>query len=186
MAHIRTTSAEQAAGDLKKVYGEAQKRAGRVSNAVMAQGLCPPVLRASWEMQEAIMWGDGPLSPADREMIALVVSSANHCEYGMHAHAHALSQRVSDEHLVGALSRDYRLARLDERARAILDFAVLVSKDVHLVSRASVQELRAHGLTDEEVLMVVQVTSFINYENRLVDALGVALESFEAVAPPSA
>lgn len=176
MAYIRTVPADKAEGELAEAYTTAASRSGM--NQVQLQSLVPSLLKASHGFADALFHGDGPLSRADREMIAVVVSSANNCFYAVHAHAHELAKETDDEVLVMALQRDYRTARVDARVRAILDFAVLVTKDVHLVSKVTVQELVYGGLSEEEVLAVVQVTAFVNYENRLLDALGVDPEGY--------
>lgn len=178
MAYIRTVAAEDAPDDVAKSYELASARS--CLNAAKLQSLLPSTLTASAAFHGALMHETSPLTRAEREMIAVVVSSANLCTYGTEVHAHELRKEVDDDTLVTALMRDYRAARVDERIRAILDFAVLITKDVHLVSKVSVQELLYGGLSEEEVLAVVQITCFINYENRLVDALGADPESFAA------
>lgn len=82
--------------------------------------------------------------------------------------------------MVQQIKSDYRQAKLDARTRALLDYAVAVTRDVHQVSRATIDGLRAHGLTDEEILDATQIIGLFNYYNRLVDALGVEPEDFMA------
>lgn len=74
--------------------------------------------------------------------------------------------------------RDHRDAAIDDKTRALLDFAVRVTEDVHGVTRETVSELRAVGYSDTDVLDAVQIIGFLNYYNRLVDALGVEPEDF--------
>ena len=54
----------------------------------------------------------------------------------------------------------------------------LLTDDAHAVTRTTVEDLRSKGLTDEDVLNVVQITGFFNYYNRMADALGVEPEDF--------
>jgi len=74
--------------------------------------------------------------------------------------------------------RDYRRAPLDARTRALMDYAVLVTRDAHAVTDATIDGLRAHGWSDEDVLIATQVIGFFNYYTRMVDALGVEPEDF--------
>ncbi len=71
---------------------------------------------------------------------------------------------------------DYRSAPLDAPTRALLDFAHLVTSDVHAVSPAVLEGLRRHGFRDEDILDAVHVIGFFNYYTRLADALGVEPE----------
>ncbi len=81
MAWIKMVEPEQATGELKREYDQAVRRAGRVFNILKVQSLNPCALRASMEMYLATMYGPSGLSRAEREMLATVVSWANHCFY---------------------------------------------------------------------------------------------------------
>lgn len=81
MAWIKTIGERQADGLLGKVYEAAVKRAGRVFNILGVQSLNPEVLRASMGLYFEMMHKASPLSRAQREMIAVVVSRVNECHY---------------------------------------------------------------------------------------------------------
>ena len=81
MAWIKVVEPEEAAGDLKREYDAAVDRAGMVFNILKVQSLNPQCLRASMQMYHAAMYGPSGLSRAEREMLATVVSWANHCFY---------------------------------------------------------------------------------------------------------
>lgn len=69
------------------------------------------------------------------------------------------------------------MADLTTRERAILEYAVKLTNTPSEMVEDDVQQLRAEGLSDAEILDVCQVTSYYAYANRLVDGLGVELES---------
>ena len=81
MAWIETVAPEKAEGLLGRIYQAAVKRAGRVFGVLRLQSLNPSTLRSSTELYRGIMFGESPLSRAEREMIAVVVSKANDCHY---------------------------------------------------------------------------------------------------------
>ena len=81
MAWIKNIALEDARGLLKKVYDEALKRAGRVWNITSVMSLNPSVARTSMAFYTSVMHGRSPLSRGQREMLAVVVSSANCCVY---------------------------------------------------------------------------------------------------------
>jgi uncharacterized peroxidase-related enzyme len=81
MPWIRVFSLEEATGSLKSHYEAAIKRAGRIWNIVSIMGQNPRALKASMDFYGAIMHGESPLSRGRREMLATVVSAANHCTY---------------------------------------------------------------------------------------------------------
>jgi uncharacterized peroxidase-related enzyme len=79
--YIRLIDEAEADGPLKEEYDAAVDRAGKVFNILKAMSLNPPVLRASMELYQAIMFGDSSLSRRERELLATVTSSAQDCYY---------------------------------------------------------------------------------------------------------
>ncbi len=81
MPYIRQITIDQASGLVKKELEKAVARAGRVWNIVQIMSLNGRVLKSSMEMYGATMFADSPLTRAQREMLAVVVSKVNHCVY---------------------------------------------------------------------------------------------------------
>ena len=81
MPHIKQITIDSATGLLKRELENAIKRAGRVWNIVQIMSLNARVLKASMDMYGAAMFAKSPLSRQQREMLAVVVSRANHCLY---------------------------------------------------------------------------------------------------------
>jgi alkylhydroperoxidase family enzyme len=79
---IRWLFDEEATGLLRKEYEAALKRAGKIWNIVRIMSLRPPALQASMRLYGSLIHQTSPkLGRAEREMIAVVVSQANHCHY---------------------------------------------------------------------------------------------------------
>ena len=81
MPHLRLIEVDEATGALAEEYAAALSRAGKVFNIVKAMCLNPRVLNRSMELYKAIMFGPSELSRAERELLAVVVSTANDCHY---------------------------------------------------------------------------------------------------------
>jgi alkylhydroperoxidase family enzyme len=81
MAWIRQVPDHEAGGILKAHYDAAIRRAGKVWGIVRLMSPNPAVLEASMNLYRAIMFGESPLSRAQREMLAVVVSRVNGCHY---------------------------------------------------------------------------------------------------------
>lgn len=81
MPYIRQVGDDEATGDCKRELELARKRAGRVWNIVRVMTPNPAVLRASMDLYKAVMHGSSPLTRFQRELLAVVVSRANHCAY---------------------------------------------------------------------------------------------------------
>ncbi len=85
---------------------------------------------------------------------------------------------TGDDELATQVRRDYRNAALDPKTRALMDFAVQVTREPGTVTRRAIDDLRGHGWTDEEILTATEVIGFFNYYARMADALGVEPEDF--------
>ncbi|MCY3765202.1 MAG: carboxymuconolactone decarboxylase family protein [Gemmatimonadetes bacterium] len=81
MSYIDVIPPDRATGLLKKLYDAALKRAGKIWNIVSVMSPNPPAMKASLDFYGTLMHGPSPLSRARREMLAVVVSAANHCVY---------------------------------------------------------------------------------------------------------
>lgn len=81
MAWIHTIRDDDATGLLARIYDAARKRAGRVYNVLRLQSNNPHTLKPGIDLYAAAMFGESPLSRAQREMLAVVVSRVNECHY---------------------------------------------------------------------------------------------------------
>jgi alkylhydroperoxidase family enzyme len=81
MAFIRTIPESEAVGDVAEVYSALADARGRVANILKVESLAPPALRAHYALYRQLMFARGPLARPERELIAVVVSHANDCEY---------------------------------------------------------------------------------------------------------
>ena len=91
-------------------------------------------------------------------------------------HGEALRRLIKDESLVLQLKEDYTRASLKAVDRAILHYAVKLTRTPGQVTPADLEALREASLRDRAILDVAQVTAYFNYVNRLADGLGVKLE----------
>ena len=75
-----------------------------------------------------------------------------------------------------ALKRDYRTVDLPAADRAMLDFAVKLTRTPAEMRRADVERLREAGFDDDGIHEIAQIAGLFNYYNRLADGLGIDLE----------
>ena len=93
-------------------------------------------------------------------------------------HGEALRRLIQDDSLVTQLKEDYAAARLDPIDRAIVEYAVKLTRTPAQITQADVRALREAGLSDRAILDVAQVTAYFNFVNRLADGLGVTMEDY--------
>jgi uncharacterized peroxidase-related enzyme len=173
MAWIKTIEPGEATGELKAEYENAVRRAGKVFNILKVQSLNASALEASMRMYLATMYGPSGLSRAEREMLATVVSWANHCFYWIEAHGEDLRKESHDPELAEHIKQNYEFASLSPRQKALCKFAELLTRTPSAVRPQDLNTLRLQGLGDRDILDAVEVISYFNYINRVADALGV-------------
>lgn len=174
----RPVTPAEAQGKLRALYDAIATRSsrGRVSHVWMALGLDPGGLEATFGFRGTLLDDPAPLTAAQAELIALVVSATNGCAYCVSHHGPRLAAALGDEALARAVARDYREADLAARDRVLLDFAVALTCEPAERTRAEIERLREYGFGDPAIVRATSVVGYYNHVNRVVCALGVALE----------
>lgn len=75
--------------------------------------------------------------------------------------------------MVEALVSDYAQAPITAQERAMLDYAVQLTKDATRITPQHHERLRAAGWDDKGILQITLIAAWFNYINRVADALGV-------------
>ena len=82
VAWIETVAEDQATGELQRAYRRAaDPKTGDVDHIMKIHSLNPASLLDHQRLYKTLMYGKSPLSRAQREMIGVVVSAINRCEF---------------------------------------------------------------------------------------------------------
>ncbi|MEM6466382.1 MAG: peroxidase-related enzyme [Pseudomonadota bacterium] len=153
-----------------KFFQICEEKLGLVPNVLRAYAHNIDKLNAFSGMYNDLMLGESGLSKLEREMIAVVVSAENKCFYCLVAHGAAVRELSGEPELGEALVMNYRVAQVTERQRAMLDFAVKMTKSSAQLEEPDREALRSHGLTDGDIWDLAAVASFFNMSNRMASA----------------
>ena len=85
--------------DLRELFALCTEKLGIVPNVLRAYSLRPQKLRNFVAMYNELMLAPSGLSKLEREMVAVVVSSANRCYYCLVAHGQAVRRLSGDPEL---------------------------------------------------------------------------------------
>ena len=107
------------------------------------------------------------------ELVTIAAARAYRSTYCTAAHSKFLRDDCGDEATMRAIAADPSGAALDATDRALMDFATRVARDASSITAADVDELRAHGLEDAEIVDVVLAASARGFFTKVLDALGV-------------
>jgi uncharacterized peroxidase-related enzyme len=150
-----------------------QEKSGFVPNVFLTLAHRPDEFRAFFAYHDALMDKDGGLSKAEREMIVVATSSANQCQYCVIAHGAILRIRAKNPLIADQIAVNYRKADITPRQRAMLDFAMKVALEAHVVSDADFAALAGHGFGDEDIWDITAIAAFFALSNRLANVTGM-------------
>jgi uncharacterized peroxidase-related enzyme len=159
------------APDLQKYFAACDEKLGFLPNVLAAYSFDEAKLRGFMGFYNELMLGDSALSKLEREMVAVVVSSANRCYYCQVAHGQAVRELSGDPVLGEQLVMNYRAAQLPKRQRAMLDFAWKLTSTPAEIVEADRAALRKAGLGEREIWDLASVAAFFNFSNRIATAV---------------
>ncbi|MCZ2104149.1 MAG: peroxidase-related enzyme [Comamonadaceae bacterium] len=153
--------------DMRRYFEVCQEKLGMVPNVLRALSFDQTKLRNFANFYNEVMLGESGLSRLEREMIAVVVSSINHCYYCLVSHGQSVRKLSNDPVLGELLVMNYRSAKLSPRERAMLDFAAKLTETPAKVQEEDRQRLRDAGFADRDIWDIVSATGFYNMTNRM-------------------
>ncbi|MHA7884842.1 peroxidase-related enzyme [Nitratireductor rhodophyticola] len=162
---------EALSDETRAYFDKCEEKLGLVPNVLRAYAFDENKLRAFTQMYNDLMLSDSGLSKLEREMIAVVVSSINHCFYCLTAHGAAVRQLSGDPVLGELMVMNYRAAKLDPRQKAMLDFAVKLTETPAKIEESDRRALREAGFSEHDIWDIAAVASFFNMSNRMAAAV---------------
>lgn len=159
--------------DLQKLFAKAREKLGFVPNVFVGYMIRPSHFRHWFNHFREIMQGESQLTPAQREMISVVVSAENHCLYCLVSHGADLRVALQDPVLGDRITFDYRRAGLDEKTTAMLDYAVKITRSPVECNETDIYYLRDLGFSDEAIFDIAETAAMYNFTNRLASATGM-------------
>ena len=178
MAFIKLFKFQESTGLLKKEYEKGMRRAGRIWNILTIQSQTPEILRDSMRLYNSTMFGSLEISRFDRELLAVITSISNECEYWIRAHLYDLRSETKDQKLVDEIAKDWKISSLANEQIALCNFAEKLTLKPGEITQLDYKELQKNNFDDKAISEIVQVISYFNYINRVADGLGLEPEEF--------
>ena len=159
--------------DLKNKILEIQDKSGFIPNVFLALAHRPDEFRAFFSYHDALMNKESGISKGEREMIVVATSALNECLYCVVAHGAILRIREKNSLIADQLATNYKKADITDRQRAMLDFAVKVSRHANTISDEDIQALAQHGFSDQDVWDIGSIAAFFALSNRLANMANI-------------
>ena len=159
--------------DVSKRISAIYEKTGFIPNVFIRLSARPDEFRAFFSYHDALMEKESGLTKSDREMIVVATSAHNNCTYCVIAHGAVLRIRSKNKLLADQVAINYRGADITPKQRAMLDFALKVSENSHLVSQQDSALLREFGFSEDDIWDIVAITAFFGMSNRLANSLSI-------------
>ena len=156
-------------GDMRERILAVQEKAGFVPNVFLALARRPEEFRAFFAYHDALMEKESGLTKAEREMIVVATSGANQCEYCVVAHGAILRIRAKNPHIADQVAVNYRKADITPRQKAMLDFAMKVSRHSEEIAEADFEPLRALAFSEDDIWDIAAVSALFALSNRMAN-----------------
>ncbi len=179
MSWIEEIDDENADPKLKKVYEKIKGDRGKLSNIMKVHSLMPAAMNDHMNLYMSIMFEENNLGREMCELIGVIVSEENGCDYCVNHHAEALNHYWKDEQRIERLKRDHSKADLDKKQYEMIDYVKKLTNTPDKNQESDVEDLREVGFSDENILNINLVTSYVNFVNRIALGLGVEFSKKE-------
>jgi len=147
-----------------------QQKLGFIPNVLAAFAKFPKQFEGFTKLYNALMLGESGLTKLEREMIAVTVSSENHCFYCLVAHGSAVRELSNDPQLGERIAANFRSAELPKKQEELLNFTKKLTKDPSEISENDRKKLRDVGYTDRDIWDISAIIGLFNMTNRLASA----------------
>jgi uncharacterized peroxidase-related enzyme len=170
MAFVETPAASE-------IYEDARESAGYLPNMVRVFGARPDVFRA-WQQLNGAIKASSDLRRY--ELATLAAARRLRSSYCCLAHGKVLVEQFYAPEEVVRLPDG-----LEPADRAIMAFAEQVVADAGSITQEDVDALRAHGLSDDEIVDVVLAAAARCFFSKTLDALGALPDAAYAALEPA-
>ena len=182
MPFIKVINPESAKGRLKKIYARVSGPGGQVDNVLQIHSLRPHSLEGHMALYKAVLHHPRNKLPLwFLETIGVQVSLLNKCSYCVRHHSAGLKRILSGEPeryeaIVAELRLNESGTLFSDAERAALAYVRKLTNDPGTITNEDIENMKAAGMKDGEILEVNQVAAYFAYANRTVTGLGVSTE----------
>ncbi len=155
--------------DIRETILAVQEKSGFVPNVFLALTNRPDEFRAFFAYHDALMEKEGGLTKGEREMIVVATSAHNQCIYCVVAHGAILRIREKNPQLADQIAANYRKADITPRQKAMLDFALKVSKSSHELSNTDIEDMQKQGFSNDDIWDIGAISALFALSNRMAN-----------------
>ena len=180
MSWIKTVSNEDSEGRLRKLYDRVKGPDNNIDNIMMSHSLRPHTMEGHMAIYKYVLHHSNNQIPKwFLEVLGVWVSWLNNCNYCVEHHFGGMKRLLADDVRSDLIreaieQEDISNAPLDLQQKKAMDYAKILNNTPADLREHHIEELRAVGFDDGEILEINQVSAYFAYANRTVLGLGVS------------
>ena len=155
--------------DIREKIMAVQEKSGFVPNVFLTLANRPDEFRAFFAYHDALMEKESGVSKGEREMIVVATSSQNQCIYCVVAHGAILRIREKNPQLADQIAANYLKADITPRQKAMLEFALKVSKNSHELCNGDIAEMQKQGFSNDDIWDIGAISALFALSNRMAN-----------------
>ncbi|MCH8256848.1 MAG: peroxidase-related enzyme [Proteobacteria bacterium] len=155
--------------DIRARIEEVSEKSGFIPNVFLVLARRPHEFRAFFAYHDSLLYRESGLSKAEKEMIVVVTSAMNDCQYCVVAHGAILRIRDRNPLIADQIAINYLKADLSERQVIMLKLALKIASSSGEVTDADLDEARTVGFDEEDLWDIGAITAFFALSNRMAN-----------------
>jgi len=178
MTWIKIIEYREASGKLKKLYDRIVGPSGYLDNILKIHSLRPNTLEGHMSIYKNVLHHSNNTLPKWLlEALGVYVSHLNQCDYCFDHHFEGMRKLLNNDtraqEIRQAIINDRLDSAFDVEKQVLFDYAKILTMDPAGLDINIINNIKARGYDDGQVLEVNQVISYFAYANRTVSGLGV-------------
>jgi len=174
MAYITFPGINEMDEAIKQELEKAREKMGDISEIVKVLALRPDIYHATTTIFKTLMVNKTELSKHIKESIAILISKENGCQVCVGEHERIAKMLGMPEKQINDVLNGLENIEIPENERVLLRFCIKsASKENYKIMQKDIDEVRAAGYSDFQILEAVAIVGYFNYINTISNSLGV-------------
>jgi uncharacterized peroxidase-related enzyme len=174
MAYIKLCSFDEMDPAIQEKARPILEKTGELGEIFELLALYTDLYFATDEIVQLFLLKETRLPYSTKERIALLVSLANNCTMCVDVHKNIAKMLGMSEEQVEETLRGIDAMNIDEKEKILLRLALKAAdKENYKTTQEDIDEVKAAGWSEAEILEAVRVAAYFNYINTLSNVFGL-------------
>lgn len=173
MSLLNLPTQENATGEVKEIFDQAQEKFGIIFNGLRMWAVSPDKLSAQWKSMNKSMSKE-PETVKMYTILRYILARRDECSYCISFNEGMLINMFGlDLDLVKSLNKDPLKSPLDDKHKALMTFALQAVIKPDSIEKKDMDSLKEFGVSEMEIFDVVYVASYTFVVNTLFETFNI-------------